>query len=98
MIRDKLNLLEDKPGCYLMYDKNNVIIYVGKAKILKNRVSQYFLKPHTGKTGLMVSNVYTFETIITSSEKEALLLENNLIKKHNPRFNILLRDDKSKKY
>ena len=98
MIRDKLNLLEDKPGCYLMYDKNNVIIYVGKAKSLKNRVSQYFLKPHTGKTGLMVSNVYTFETIITSSEKEALLLENNLIKKHNPKFNILLRDDKRYPY
>ena len=77
MIKEKLHLLEDKPGCYLMYDKNGEIIYVGKAKSLKNRVSQYFLKEHTGKTALMVSNVVNFETIITSSEKEALLLENN---------------------
>ena len=98
MIKEKLHLLEDKPGCYLMYDKNNEIIYVGKAKSLKNRVSQYFLKVHTGKTGLMVSNVVNFETIITSSEKEALLLENNLIKKHNPKFNILLKDDKRYPY
>lgn len=98
MIKEKLTLLEDKPGCYLMYDKNNEIIYVGKAKSLKNRVSQYFLKEHTGKTGLMVSNVVNFETIITSSEKEALLLENNLIKKHNPKFNILLKDDKRYPY
>ncbi len=81
MIKEKLNLLEDKPGCYLMYDKDGNIIYVGKAKSLKKRVSQYFLKEHTGKTKLMVSNVKTFDTIITHSEKEALLLENNLIKK-----------------
>lgn len=98
MIKDKLNLLEDKPGCYLMYDKNGTIIYVGKAKSLKKRVSQYFLKEHTGKTKLMVSNVATFDTIITHSEKEALLLENNLIKKHNPRYNILLKDDKRYPY
>lgn len=98
MIKEKLSLLEDKPGCYLMYDKNNEIIYVGKAKSLKNRVSQYFLKEHTGKTRLMVSNVVKFDTIITSSEKEALLLENNLIKKYNPRFNILLKDDKRYPY
>lgn len=98
MIKEKLHLLEDKPGCYLMYDKNDEIIYVGKAKSLKNRVSQYFLKEHTGKTALMVSNVVNFETIITSSEKEALLLENNLIKKHNPKFNILLKDDKRYPY
>ena len=98
MIIDKLNLLEDKPGCYLMYDKNNTIIYVGKAKSLKKRVSQYFLKEHTGKTRLMVSNVAYFDTIITNSEKEALLLENNLIKKHNPKYNILLKDDKRYPY
>jgi len=98
MIKDKLNLLEDKPGCYLMYDKNDEIIYVGKAKSLKKRVSQYFLKEHTGKTGLMVSNVVRFDTIITNSEKEALLLENNLIKKHNPKYNILLKDDKRYPY
>ncbi len=98
MIEEKLNLLEDKPGCYLMYDKDNNIIYVGKAKSLKKRVSQYFLKEHTGKTKLMVSNVFTFDTIITHSEKEALLLENNLIKKHNPKYNILLKDDKRYPY
>lgn len=98
MIREQLNLLEDKPGCYLMYDKNDTIIYVGKAKSLKKRVSQYFLKEHTGKTRLMVSNVAYFDTIITNSEKEALLLENNLIKEHNPKYNILLRDDKRYPY
>ena len=98
MIKEKLNLLEDKPGCYLMYDKNDNIIYVGKAKSLKKRVSQYFLKEHTGKTKLMVSNVAYFDTIITNSEKEALLLENNLIKEHNPKYNILLRDDKRYPY
>lgn len=98
MIKDKLNLLEDKPGCYLMYDKEGNIIYVGKAKSLKKRVSQYFLKEHTGKTKLMVTNVANFDTIITHSEKEALLLENNLIKKHNPKYNILLKDDKRYPY
>ena len=98
MIIEKLKLLEDKPGCYLMYDKNGEIIYVGKAKSLKKRVSQYFLKEHTGKTKLMVSNVFNFDTIITHSEKEALLLENNLIKKHNPKYNILLKDDKRYPY
>ena len=98
MIREKLELLLDKPGCYLMYDKNDEIIYVGKAKSLKKRVSQYFLKEHTGKTKLMVSNVVRFDTIITNSEKEALLLENNLIKKHNPKYNILLKDDKRYPY
>lgn len=98
MIEEKLHILEDKPGCYLMYDKNNEIIYVGKAKSLKKRVSQYFLKEHTGKTKLMVSHVVNFDTIITHSEKEALLLENNLIKKHNPKYNILLKDDKRYPY
>ena len=98
MIKEKLNLLEDKPGCYLMYDKNDTIIYVGKAKSLKKRVSQYFLKEHTGKTRLMVSNVAYFDTIITNSEKEALLLENNLIKQYNPKYNILLKDDKRYPY
>mgnify|MGYP003302494260 CR=1 FL=1 len=65
MILEKLKLLEDKPGCYLMYDKNGDIIYIGKAKSLKKRVSQYFLKEHSGKTKLMVSNVATFDTIIS---------------------------------
>lgn len=98
MILDKVNLLEDKPGCYLMYDKFDKVIYVGKAKSLKKRVSQYFLKEHSGKTKLMVSNVSYFDTIITNSEQEALLLENNLIKKYNPKYNILLKDDKRYPY
>ncbi len=98
MKEDKIPLLPDLPGCYLMKDKNNEIIYVGKAKNLKKRVSQYFTKPHNGKTALMVSNVVDFDLIITNSEKEALILEANLIKKHDPKFNILLKDDKRYPY
>lgn len=98
MKEDKIPLLPDLPGCYLMKDKNGEIIYVGKAKNLKKRVSQYFTKPHDGKTALMVSNVVDFDLIITSSEKEALILEANLIKKHDPKFNILLKDDKRYPY
>ena len=98
MKEEKIPLLPDLPGCYLMKDKNNEIIYVGKAKNLKKRVSQYFTKPHGGKTALMVSNVVDFDLIITNSEKEALILEANLIKKHNPKFNILLKDDKRYPY
>lgn len=98
MKEEKIPLLPDLPGCYLMKDKNNEIIYVGKAKNLKNRVSQYFTKPHDGKTALMVSNVVDFDLIITNSEKEALILEANLIKKHDPKFNILLKDDKRYPY
>jgi len=98
MREEKLALLPDNPGCYLMKNKNNEIIYVGKAKNLKKRVSQYFTKPHDGKTALMVSNVEDFDLIITNSEKEALILEANLIKKHDPKFNILLKDDKRYPY
>lgn len=98
MREEKLALLPDLPGCYLMKNKDNKIIYVGKAKNLKKRVSQYFTKPHDGKTALMVSNVEDFDLIITSSEKEALILECNLIKKHDPKFNILLKDDKRYPY
>ena len=98
MKEEKIPLLPDLPGCYLMKDKNDEIIYVGKAKNLKNRVSQYFTKPHDGKTALMVSNVVDFDLIITNSEKEALILEANLIKKHDPKFNILLKDDKRYPY
>ena len=98
MIKDKLSLVPNNPGCYLMKNKNNEIIYVGKAKNLKKRVSQYFTKPHDGKTALMVSNVEDFDLIITNSEKEALILEANLIKKHDPKFNILLKDDKRYPY
>ena len=98
MKEEKIPLLPDLPGCYLMKDKDNNIIYVGKAKNLKNRVSQYFTKPHNGKTALMVSNVVDFDLIITNSEKEALILEANLIKKYDPKFNILLKDDKRYPY
>ena len=98
MIEEKIKLLPDLPGCYLMKNKDNKIIYVGKAKNLKKRVSQYFTKAHDGKTALMVSNVVDFDIIITSSEKEALILEANLVKKHDPKFNILLKDDKRYPY
>lgn len=97
-IKNLIELLPSKPGCYLMYNENNEIIYIGKAKNLKNRVSQYFLLEHQGKTKAMVSHVDYFETIITDNEKEALILEINLIKKYHPRYNILLQDDKKYPY
>lgn len=95
IIRQKLNLLPEKPGVYIMKDHNDQIIYVGKAKILRNRVRSYFTGSHNGKTQLMISQIADFETILTESEVEALVLECNLIKKYNPKYNILLRDDKS---
>lgn len=98
MLKEKLLLLPNKPGCYLMKDKNGIIIYVGKAKNLKNRVNSYFKSTHTGKTKVLVSNIVDFEYIITNSELEALLLEINLIKEHNPKYNVLLKDDKSYPY
>lgn len=98
MLKEKINLLPDLPGCYLMKNSEKEIIYVGKAKNLKKRVTQYFTKVHNGKTALMVSNVKDFDIIITNSEKEALILEANLIKKHDPKFNILLKDDKRYPY
>ena len=98
MLKEKLLLLPNKPGCYLMKDKNGVIIYVGKAKNLKNRVNSCFKSSHTGKTKVLVSNIVDFEYIITNSELEALLLEINLIKEHNPKYNVLLKDDKSYPY
>lgn len=98
MIDKKLSLVPHKPGCYLMKDKNNIIIYVGKSKNLKNRLTSYFKQTHTGKTAMLVRDIRDFEYILTSSELEALLLEINLIKKHNPKYNILLRDDKTYPY
>lgn len=95
ILREKLSLLPEKPGVYLMKDASGQIIYVGKAKILKNRVRSYFTGSHNGKTQLMIAQISDFETILTDSEVEALLLECNLIKKHNPKYNILLRDDKT---
>jgi excinuclease ABC subunit C len=97
-IKNKLALLPDMPGCYLMKDSNGTIIYVGKAKVLKNRVRSYFTGSHDGKTQRLVNDITDFEYIITSSNVEALLLEINLIKKHDPKYNIMLKDDKTYPY
>ena len=98
MLRDKLLTLPNNPGCYLMKDKNNEVIYVGKAKNLKNRVNSYFHGQHNNKTTKLVSNIVDFEYIVTPSEKEAFILEYNLIKKYKPRFNIMFMDDSSYPY
>jgi excinuclease ABC subunit C len=97
-IREKLSLLPDKPGVYLMKDDTGTIIYVGKAKVLKNRVRSYFTGSHDGKTQLLVSNIEDFEYIVTDTVVEALVLECNLIKQYNPQYNILLKDDKTYPY
>lgn len=96
----ELKKLPESPGVYIMRDKTDDIIYVGKAKILKNRVRQYFQNSanHSLKVKQMVSNIDHFEYIVIGSEVEALILENNLIKKHNPKYNILLKDDKTYPY
>ena len=98
MIKEKLSLVPQKPGCYLMKNKDGIIIYVGKAKKLKNRLSSYFRGTHTGKTAKLVSEIVDFEYIVVNSEIESLVLENNLIKQYDPKYNILLRDDKSYPY
>ncbi|KYD10836.1 excinuclease ABC subunit UvrC [Heyndrickxia sporothermodurans] len=97
-IKNKLAILPDQPGCYLMKDRQGTIIYVGKAKILKNRVRSYFTGSHDGKTQRLVSEIEDFEYIITSSNIEALILEINLIKKHDPKYNVMLKDDKTYPY
>lgn len=97
-MKEKLRLIPEKPGCYLMKNKDNIVIYVGKAKNLKRRVNSYFNKIHTGKTKALVSNITDFEYIITNSETESLILEINLIKRYNPKYNILLKDDKTYPY
>ena len=99
-IQEHLKQLPAEPGVYLMKDKFDNIIYVGKAKILKNRVRQYFQssKNHSSKVKSMVKNIDKFEYIITDSELEALILECNLIKKYKPKYNVLLRDDKTYPY
>ena len=99
-IQEHLKQLPSEPGVYLMKDKFNNIIYVGKAKVLKNRVRQYFQssKNHSSKVKSMVKNIDRFEYIITDSELEALILECNLIKKYKPKYNVLLRDDKTYPY
>ena len=98
MVLEKLKLVPHLPGCYLMKNKDGVIIYVGKAKDLKNRLNSYFHSSHTGKTAKLVSEIADFDYIVVSSETESLILEINLIKKHDPKYNILLRDDKSYPY
>ena len=98
MFKDKLAEVPKLPGCYQMYNKDNVIIYVGKAKNLFNRLHSYFTGRVTGKTKKMVSEIDHFEYIVTNTETEAFVLELNLIKKYDPKYNILLRDDKSYPY
>ena len=99
-IEEELKKLPDKPGVYIMKDEKDEIIYVGKAKNLKKRVRQYFQssKNNPPKVNALVKNIYEFEYIIVDNEVEALILEANLIKKHKPRYNILLRDDKQYPY
>ncbi len=97
-LKDKLNTLPSDPGIYIMRDVKGTIIYVGKAKKLKNRVNQYFVGAHDYKTTKLVSNIHDFDYIVTRTEKEALILEINLIKQHRPRYNIMFMDDKSYPY
>jgi excinuclease ABC subunit C len=97
-IQEKLAVLPDQPGCYLMKNKHDEVIYVGKSKMLKNRVRSYFTGAHDAKTQRLVQEIDHFEYIVTSSEIEALILEMNLIKKYDPKYNVLLRDDKSYPY
>ena len=97
-LKNKLATLPKSPGCYLMKDKEGTIIYVGKAINLKNRVNSYFIGVHDYKTTKLVMNIADFDYIVTDSEKEALILEYNLIKEHDPRYNIIFKDDKSYPY
>ena len=99
LLKETIKLVPEQPGCYLYYDKDGEIIYVGKAKNLKRRVYSYFHKQHESvKTNILVSQIEKLEYIITDSEVEALILESHLIKKHKPRYNILLKDDKKYPY
>lgn len=94
-LREKANRLPLLPGVYIMLDEKGEVIYVGKAKALKNRVTSYFRGSHSGKVAAMIAKVSDFNVIVAASELEALVLENSLIKRHQPHYNILLRDDKS---
>lgn len=96
--KEKLSLVPTKPGSYQMKDKDGIIIYVGKAKNLQRRLRSYFTRTVTGKTKMLVENIDDFEYIVTSSELESLILEITLIKKYNPKYNILLKDDKTYPY
>jgi len=99
-VREILRTLPDAPGCYLMKSQSGAILYVGKAKSLKSRVRSYFQNPQglTPKTRVLVRKICDIETVVTAGEVEALVLENNLIKRHRPTYNIMLRDDKSYPY
>lgn len=97
-IQEKLAVLPLNPGCYLMKDKNGTVIYVGKSKSLKNRVKSYFIGANDRKTQRLVMEIVDFEYIVTNTEVEALILELNLIKKYDPKYNIMLKDDKSYPY
>ena len=98
-LREKTQKLSTSPGCYIMKNKSGTIIYIGKAKHLKNRVSSYFRDvDHLPKVAKMVSNVFDYDFIVTDSEYEALVLESSLIKQHQPKYNILLKDDKGYTY
>ncbi|MCK5817359.1 MAG: excinuclease ABC subunit C, partial [Candidatus Marinimicrobia bacterium] len=99
VIESKLKIVPDRPGVYIYHDQSGTILYIGKAKSLKKRVRSYFRgKPQDPKTQVLVSKIADMEWIITDSEVEALLLENNLIKQHVPRYNIMLKDDKTYPY
>src|SRR5690625_3871302 len=97
-IEEKLRVLPAKPGCYLMKDRHGVVIYVGKSKVLRNRVRSYFIGAHNHKTQRLVMEIADFEYIVTSSEIDAVILEMNLIKKYAPKYNVMLKDDKSYPY
>ncbi|MDG5799365.1 excinuclease ABC subunit UvrC [Marinilabiliaceae bacterium ANBcel2] len=95
-LQDKILALPDKPGIYQFFDKDGIIIYVGKAKSLRRRVSSYFNRePDNGKTRVLITKIRDINHVVVDSEEDALLLENNLIKKYQPRYNVLLKDDKS---
>ena len=92
----QLKTLPDSPGVYQYFDKEDIILYVGKAKNLKKRVASYFTKNHeNAKTRILVNKIVSIKHIVVETETDALLLENNLIKKHQPRYNIMLKDDKT---
>src|SRR5690625_2562527 len=97
-IEEKLKVLPMKPGCYLMKDKHDTVIYVGKSKALRNRVRSYFRGANDQKTQRLVQEIDSFEYIVTNSEIDALILEMNLIKKYDPKYNVLFKDDKTYPY
>ena len=92
-IEEKLKVLPAKPGCYLMKDRHGTVIYVGKSKMLRNRVRSYFIGAHDEKTQRLVMEIVDFEYIVTSSEIDALILEMNLIKKYDPKYNVMLKNN-----